>query len=318
MARVFASSSSLSRLAAVLGAFALSGCIGNSAFDDLNAMQPVGSAFNEAQFKDYSYLARSFGTQSSPAGQAFDAEGAISLTGTDTTIEGLANAYAQKALSAGRAEDVLPEAAPDGDPDAENVRLELLRDLDDGRDKAPEDAARAQADYDCWIMNRRVPGLAAASQSCRRSVTASLAKLERDLNPAAPSTPSAPETAPAPAPTVTAPPAPAAATAEFTVSFGFRSAKLEPEQLSVVAQAIAAARNGRQSRISVVGHSDSAEDSKPLSLKRAQAVDAALVELGARAEAITVSGVGKADPAVQTDDGVKEPKNRRVVITLVP
>src|SRR5579862_9378566 len=149
MARAAASyfsAPTLVRVAGLAAALGLSGCIGDSSFDELNSMQPIGTAFSAALFKDYSYLAKSFGTQAAPAGQAFDSEGAISLTGADNTISGLANAYAQKGLAAGRGEDVLPEPAPDADADAENVRLELLRDLDDGRDKAPEDAARAQAD----------------------------------------------------------------------------------------------------------------------------------------------------------------------------
>ena len=44
-------SSSRPRFAALLGlaaALSLSGCIGNSVFDDMNAAQPVGSPFQEA------------------------------------------------------------------------------------------------------------------------------------------------------------------------------------------------------------------------------------------------------------------------------
>jgi hypothetical protein len=285
------------RIAALLGlcaAVSLSGCIGNSVFDDLNAAQPVGSPFSEALFKNYAFLARSFGTQSSPSGQAFDAEGAVSLTGADNTVSGLADAYALKAITIAKGdEEVLPEPAPDGDADAENVRLELLRDLSDGREKAPEDAARAQADFDCWVMNRRVDSLAAAAQACRRSLTASLAKLEHGSNPT-------------PAPSA-APPTPAAQPVSFTVTFASRSARLEADQLSVVSQAIDAARQGRQSHIAVVGHTDTGEAGQ-LALRRADAVEKALVSQGARADAISVSGAGKDE----------EPHNHVVVISLLP
>jgi outer membrane protein OmpA-like peptidoglycan-associated protein len=299
MGRVVASSFR-PRIAALLGlcaAISLSGCIGNSVFDDLNAAQPVGSPFSEALFKNYAFLARSFGTQSAPSGQAFDAEGAVSITGSDNTVSGLADAYAQKALTIAKGdEDVLPEPAPDGDVDAENVRLELLRDLADGREKAPEDAARAQADFDCWIMNRRVDSLVAASQACRRSLTASLSKLEHGSNPVP-----APSAAPAPTPV------PSAQPATFTVTFGPRSANISSDQLSVVSQAIDAARQGRQSHITVVGHTDTGE-AGTLSLKRADAVEKALVSQGARASAISVSGAGKDE----------EPHSRVVVISLLP
>jgi OOP family OmpA-OmpF porin len=306
----------LAGLFAIGAALALTGCIGNSVYDDLNAMQPVGSPFASGLFKNYSFLARSFGTQGSPSGQAFDADSAISITGADNTTSGLATAYAQKALAAGRGDEVLPEPAPDGDADAENVRLELLRDLDEGREKAPDDAARAQADYDCWVMNRRVPSLTSASQACRRAVTASLAKLEHGGNP--PSPPTASVAPPTTATVAPPPPPPAAASVQFTVSFGYRSAQISPDEMANIAQAIAAARSGRQSHINVVGHTDAAEDNRALSIRRADAVEKALVQQGARADAITVSGVGKDDPAVQTADHVKEPKNRRVVISLVP
>lgn len=316
-------------ISVLCGGLLLSGCIGNSVYDQLNTMTPVGDPFSMALFKDYAYLARSFGTQSAPQGQAFDAAGSISLTEAGNTISGVANQYAEKALAAGRGDEVLPEIAPEEDADAENVRFELLRDLNDARDKAPDEAARAQVDYDCWIINRRVPELASAARTCRRSVTESLARLERENNPSSspPAESPAPASAasnptppPSPVPAPSPPPAPAqtAQPADFAVYFDFRSARLADTQLTAVAQAIAAARAGRQSHINVVGHTDTAEDSQRLSLRRAEAVKDALVELGARVEAISVSGTGQKDLAVQTDSGVKEAKNRRVVITLVP
>lgn len=331
MARVSAllpfSPSRLCQVAGVSALLILSGCIGQSVFDQLDSVEPVGSPFSDALFKNYSFLARSFGAQSSPPGQAFDAEGAISITATDNTIEGLAYGYAQKALTAGRGEEVLPESAPEGDADAENVRLELLKDLDEGREKAPDDAARAQADYDCWIMNRRVASLAAAAKTCRNSVTMSLAKLERELvsapSPASEASDALPaqssEPAPPPAPAAPAPASSEAAqSAEYTVTFAFRSAKLPLDQIATIAQIISAARIGHQTHIAVVGHTDTEENSRSLSLRRAEAVKTALVQQGARADAITVSGVGKDDLAVQTGEHAKEPKNRRVVVTLVP
>ncbi|HEX3674738.1 MAG TPA: OmpA family protein, partial [Rhizomicrobium sp.] len=73
--------------------------------------------------------------------------------------------------------------------------------------------------------------------------------------------------------------------------------------------------------ITIVGHTDTSGSTaynQRLSVKRANVVEEALVDLGARREAISASGVGETDLAVQTADGVKEPKNRRAVITLVP
>ena len=82
-----------------------------------------------------------------------------------------------------------------------------------------------------------------------------------------------------------------------------------------------AARAGGQSRITVVGHTDTSGDAaynQKLSVHRANVVMEAMVDMGARRAAIQVSGVGESDLAVATEDGVKEARNRRAVIDLLP
>jgi OOP family OmpA-OmpF porin len=243
----------------------------------------------------------------------------MSLTGTDATTESLAIAFAQKALTASRGEEPLPEAAPDGDAEAEALRLRLLRGLDQGRDKAPETAARAEADFDCWILNGRVDTQKAAAQHCRRSLDVSLAQLERAVNiSAAPPPPPAPV---ATTTTTTTTTTTAATTNDYQVYFDFDSWSLTAEDLTTITQAVAAAKAGAQSRITVVGHTDtsgSAAYNLKLSVRRAGVVKDTMVQMGARPEAIQVSGVGETDLAVQTPDGVKEARNRRAVITLLP
>ena len=300
----------------MLAAAVLAGCAQTTVFDDLREAQPTGSAFSQAQFHDYSALARSFGTTEEPSGQSFDAQGSMSLTGTDATTESLAIVFAQKALSAARGEEPLPEAAPDGDADAEALRLRLLRGLDQGRDKAPEIAARAQADFDCWILNGRIDTQKAASQQCRRSLDVTLAQLERAVNISA-----APPPAPVTTTTTTTTTTATATTADYQVYFDFDSWSLTAEDLTTIGQAIASAKAGGQSRITIVGHTDtsgSVEYNLRLSVRRAGVVKDTMVQMGARPESIQVSGVGKSDLAVQTPDGVKEAKNRRAVITLLP
>lgn len=310
--------------AALLAAAILAGCAQTTVFDDLNDAQPTGSPFAQAQFRDYSALARSFGTTEQPSGQSFDAQGSMSLTGTDATTESLAIAFAQKALTSSRGEEPLPEAAPDGDADAEALRLRLLRGLDQGRDKAPELAARAEADFDCWILNGRIDTQKAAAQQCRRSLDVSLAQLERAVNISAAPAP-APEPAPAPVATTTTTTttttAMTTATSDYQVYFDFDSWSLTAEDLTQISQAVAAAKAGGQSRITIVGHTDtsgSVEYNLKLSERRAGVVKDTMVQMGARPEAIQVSGVGKSGLAVQTADGVKEARNRRAVITLLP
>ena len=86
-------------------------------------------------------------------------------------------------------------------------------------------------------------------------------------------------------------------------------------------QVIATARSGGQGNIAIVGHTDtsgSADYNKRLSVHRANVVAEALVKMGARRTDVHASGVGETGLAVQTEDGVKEAKNRRTVITLQP
>lgn len=311
LSRLFSTPTRMLRLLPALAlASTLAACAGTTISDELDAAQPTGGPFSQALFKDYSFLARSFGDAASAStNSAFDAGGSMSLSGASSDVSDLAQAYAGKALAAAKGDEVLPEPAPEGDADAETIRLRLLRDLEDGRGKAPEDAARAQADFDCWLMNAKVDGQKSASDACRRSLDASLTRLEHDLNPA-----------PAPAPAPMAGPA-AAPAANYAVYFDWDSWTLTAEDLTTISAAIDAARSGRQSSIAVVGHTDtsgSADFNQKLSVKRADVVKDVLVQMGARPESIQTSGVGESDLAVSTGDGVKEAKNRRSVITLVP
>jgi outer membrane protein OmpA-like peptidoglycan-associated protein len=294
----------LIRIAVVAAALALSACASNGLLDELDQAQPVGSDFSKELFKDYAYLARSFGDAGNSASTAFDSDNSLSLSGDSSgDVADLATAYAQKALDAAQGQEVLPEPAPDGNTDADQLRQRLLASLENGRSKFPADAARAQVQYDCWVMNARVDGLRSASAQCRRGLDAALTQLEHELNP------------------VTVTTTTTTTTADYQVYFDLNSWDLKAEQLTTLQQAISAARAGQQSRITIVGHTDtsgSAGYNQRLSVHRAKVVEEALVDMGARREAISVSGVGESDLAVQTGDGVKEPKNRRAVVTLVP
>jgi outer membrane protein OmpA-like peptidoglycan-associated protein len=194
----------------------------------------------------------------------------------------------------------------------------LTRALASGKDQFPEQAARAQADYDCWVLYGTVPTAAAASQACKTALDSSIVRLETAARPAPPP---APAPAPAPAPTPAPAPAQAAANNVFTVYFDFDSWTLKAEQLKVLDDVIATARSGGQANINIVGHTDTsgpADYNQRLSVKRANVVVEALVQMGARRAALHASGVGETDLAVETGDNVKEAKNRRTVVSLQP
>jgi OOP family OmpA-OmpF porin len=284
-----------------IAALTLSACAGSTSLDELDSATPSGSPFTQQLFKNYSFLARSFGSSGSSGG--FDTEGSETIFGGSSTDD-LAEAFATKALIAAQGTEVDPE--PGRDSESSAARDRLMRALSAGKDRYPVDAARAQTDFDCWMLNAAVDSQAAAAGQCRTSFTGSIVRLERDIAPPVPAAPA---------------PAAAAPSADYTVYFDFDSWSLSGEQLTVLQKAIDTARAGGQSRITIVGHTDTSGSetyNKTLSVKRANVVAETLVVMGARREAIEISGVGESDLAVQTPDGTKEPKNRRAVVTLVP
>src|SRR5258708_4921293 len=114
----------------------------------------------------------------------------------------------------------VPKRRPRGAPSQTTTRPRLERALAAGKEQFPEQAARAQADYDCWVLYGTVPSAAAASQACKTALDSSLVRLETAARPAPPPAP-----APAPAPVPAPAPAPiqAAPASGHTVFFDFDS-----------------------------------------------------------------------------------------------
>ena len=180
------------RLTAALSLAALAGCVGTTALSQLDQARALGGPFSQALFKNYALLAHSFGSVGAPrSGTPFDAEQSISLGSMSADVADIANVYAQKALDSAQGDEILPEPTDAALAGSEDLRLQLLRDLDQGRDRAPERAARAQADFDCWIVDARSDALKRASAQCRRSLGYTLAQLESDLAAAPPPPPPA-------------------------------------------------------------------------------------------------------------------------------
>ena len=123
-----------------------------------------------------------------------------------------------------------------------------------------------------------------------------------------------------------APPAPGAgATApppfsrDFDVYFPTNSAALSPTSKEIVRQAATTAKENAPTRINVAGHTDTAGPAsynQQLSDRRAEAVRKELIANGVAPDEITTSAQGESDLAVQTANGVHEPRNRRVVIVV--
>ena len=103
------------------------------------------------------------------------------------------------------------------------------------------------------------------------------------------------------------------------VFFDFDSAAIRADGGQVVRDAAAASRVVSLTRIDVTGHADragSAAYNDRLSRRRAAAVQRELVSNGVPEKDIIIYARGERDPLVPTQDGVREPRNRRVTIAI--
>ena len=252
-------------LAVAAACLLLSACAGTSPLDDLADATPTGPAFTQQLFKNYAFLANSFAA--APSSGSFDTEGMATIF--DGGGNPLAEAFATKALIAAKGVD--PEPEPSMDSESASARARLIRDLETTKQRFAVDAARAQTDYDCWMLNGTVDSQQRAARQCRASFANTILRLEHDMRPVA---------AAAPAPMAVAAPAPG-----YAVYFGFDEWTLTAEAMATITSTIDSARTGRQSHIAIVGHTDTAgatDYNEKLSVKRADVVRDVMVQMGAR------------------------------------
>lgn len=223
-----------------------------------------------------------------------------------------ADHFARKAILAAKGELVLPDKIESRDlpeqaiPDVTSGHDRLLAAFDAGaRDRLPEDAARAQASFDCWIEQQEEDFQFDHIAACRDDFMTALNALEyREVAEVVP------EPEPAPIPMAQGP---------FLVFFDWDRSDITPEAWDTLRSAADVVHSGGVSVIQVTGHADrSGSDTYNvgLSQRRADAVEAALAQLGIDAAMITTDWKGESDPLVETADGVREAQNRRVEIVL--
>jgi outer membrane protein OmpA-like peptidoglycan-associated protein len=105
----------------------------------------------------------------------------------------------------------------------------------------------------------------------------------------------------------------------FILYFRSDTTELTAESRKLLPEALAEFERRPAGEIAVVGHTDRAAPvgyNERLALRRAQAIRDQLVALGAKREVIEVASHGESNPLIPTADGVREPRNRRVEITI--
>lgn len=128
----------------------------------------------------------------------------------------------------------------------------------------------------------------------------------------------APEPEPTPPPAVVEPVPPVVARS-YIVFFDWDHSDLQVDAKEILAQAAANAQLGGISSIVATGHADRSGTDQynlRLSKRRAESVQAELVRLGVPMSEIAIEWKGEHAPLVPTDDGIREPQNRRVEIVF--
>lgn len=120
------------------------------------------------------------------------------------------------------------------------------------------------------------------------------------------------------APMPVVPPPPSGKPRFYTVFFDWDKSDIN-DVAQLVIDAIATDWRDGTETLQLVGHADrsgSVPYNQRLSERRVDSVSRALGAQGITPQRITGYGVGETDPLVPTPDGVREPRNRRVVVTI--
>jgi outer membrane protein OmpA-like peptidoglycan-associated protein len=168
--------------------------------------------------------------------------------------------------------------------EAIELRERLLTALElGGRAAAPTEAAAAQANFDCWLVQLASAKKPAETRDCKENFVAALDKTENAL-----------------------------VKDHYQVLFAPGSDQLDPDAMNVVTAVARAARVARPARVDVVGYADSSgapAANEALSRRRADAVAAALGSAGVPRDALLVGARGATGEAAGA-------QARRVEITF--
>jgi outer membrane protein OmpA-like peptidoglycan-associated protein len=286
-------------LAAVLGCIALVGCAGME-LEKAQMTSPSGSDFSAALYKGYVKLAT----------DEFD-----EYDFKDSDV------FALKAMAAARSENVQPQEIAERSLPADKVgtltsaRKRLTSALSAGAaDKIPGATANAQVMFDCWMQEQEENIQPEDISACRAGFMSAMAEVDEALKPKMVAKPQpAPQPKPAPAPE------PVFKPVTWVIYFDFDSATLTPAARNQVRDiAEYAGKNG--ARVVLSGHTDragSGDYNARLSAMRSAAVADAIRVQGVASTMIEIDSSGEDKPAVVTDDGMKEARNRRVEATVI-
>lgn len=292
----------LKKSVVVLGAILVTGCAGYE-LGNARDVEPTGDAFSTALYKEYMLLSE------------------LEFTEADYKDS---DAFALRAVGAAAGNPTAPEALdmrnlPGAHKGAlAQARRELAEVLDaTATEKAPVNAAVAQASFDCWMQEQEENFQPEDIERCKGNFVASMKAIRAAMAPKPAAAAAAPAPAPAPAPKATE-----RMFATYTVNFDFDSADITRKAGQIIAEAGAAIDEMKPGTVIISGYTDragSASYNMRLGEKRAKVVQSALdirsrVSIGKLTE---MRVYGEKNNKVKTEDGVREPANRRVKIEII-
>lgn len=208
-----------------------------------------------------------------------------------------AGTFAQKGLAANDGYTPVPERLNNWDLEfgqkrLSDARLRLTALMARGAaEKAPIIAAKAQANFDCWVEQVEEGWQLDHIELCQSQFQQATLQLEKQL--------SAPK----------------------KVTFALNDSRLDTNKKNHLIEIANEANRLDAPLASVVGYTDrsgSKSYNMALSLARADEVAETLIQAGYPRERIAISAYGEDRLAVLTNDGVSNPDNRRVEILFYP
>ena len=261
-----------------IGGLALAAC-GNQ-LDRAKSLNPEGSKFDQSLYAGYVDLANSENSEGDyNDSDVFAGRAIASATG---------GAIAPEAIGSRN----LPESHVNELTDA---RARLMAAMAKGAgEKAPNETAKAQVMFDCWMQEQEENFQPDDIAACRGGYYDAMADVEDAIRPRA------------------------VAPKRFVVYFDTDSSKLDAAAEAVLAEAKAAAEK-LSGQIELVAGADTVGPSEynyGLSERRAESVVEAMVAGGVPAGAINAQAFGESNLAKPTADEVDEVANRRVEIVI--
>lgn len=276
-------------LAALATLAMLSACDTTASLDELREASPVGDDYSKALAANYREMAEQRAT-------AYEWESS--------------KYFADKGLMAAYGRDIEPEdaanweVAPAAQPEFSEARAKLMQAITANRTTQPEMAASATTAYDTWVELAHNESSTGKISGQRATFNEILTKLSEAQAASA-----------AEVPTTTIP----AETTATVLYFPLDSDRLGDTAQAALATLVSYVKSAGNVTVSINGHADrvgSEQYNLDLSQRRSRYVVGALKAAGISEQMLNYFAFGESDPAVPTEDGVAEPKNRRVEIFI--